>query len=274
MIRFALAPRWWAWHLALLAVLASFGWLGWWQLDSFRTTAAAPTSTVRITARGIDDVTSPGGRLGADDVGRRVRATGTWDAQGQLVVPGREQNGQTGALVLTPLVTDDGVLPVVRGWVADSSAAPAPPPGVVALTGVLQQSETEPAATVAPGGLPTGQVAYVATVTLLERLPYDGDQLYDGYVVLRSQDPPDPAGASELSRADAIDRAATGGGHVARWRNLAYGLQWWLFAIAAVVFWASVLRRSRTEHHSGPDPEAGPAGVPAPRSPAVPRRTT
>ena len=129
MIRFALAPRWWAWHLALLAVLVSFGWLGWWQLDSFESRGAAPRPSGPSPVRGIDDVTAPGGRLGADDIGQRVRATGTWDPQGQLVVPGREVRGRTGALVLTQLVTAQGVLPVVRGWVPEGADVPAPVPG-------------------------------------------------------------------------------------------------------------------------------------------------
>lgn len=284
MIRFALAPRWWAWHLALVAVLVSFGWLGWWQLDSFRAIGDQPRASERSATRGdtrgetvgIDEVTERGGRLGADDVGRRVWATGTWETDGQLVVPGREVDGRAGALVLTPLRTAEGVLPVVRGWVPGDTAAPAPPPGVVTVTGVLRQSETESASTVSPGGLPAGQVSYVATVTLLERLPYDADQLYDGFVVLRSQDPVDSKDSGGLTRVDAADQGPPGGGvgPVGRWRNLAYGLQWWLFALAAVVFWGSVLRRSRTEHLSGPDREADPDGEPAPRSLVVPRRTT
>lgn len=284
MIRFALAPRWWAWHLALAAVLMSFGWLGWWQLDSFGATADRSRASERSATPGdprgeivgLDEVTERGGRLGADDVGRRVQATGMWEPDRQLVVPGREVDGRTGALVLTPLRTDEGVLPVVRGWVPGGTAAPAPPPGVVTVTGVLQQSETESAATVAPGGLPEGQLSYVATVTLLEQLPYAADQLYDGFLVLRSQDAVDSRDPGGLTEVDAAEIGPGGGGvgQVGRWRNLAYGLQWWLFALAAVVFWGSVLRRARTEHLSGPDQEADPDGEPAPRSLVVPRGTT
>lgn len=264
MIRFALAPRWWAWHLALVAVLVSFGWLGWWQLDSFGTPAERPAVTGRSVA--VDAVTTPGSRLGPGDVGRQVRAEGRWDADGQVLVPGRELAGRTGSLVVTPLRTGEGLLPVVRGWVEGQSTAPAPPAGAVAVSGVLQQSESEADATVAPAGLPEGQVAYVATVALLERLPYDADELYDGYVVLRSQSPADPAA---LARVEADEQARSAGG-VGRWRNLAYGVQWWLFAAAAVFFWASVLRRAAQEHQQGPgsDPDAAPPTL------AAPRRTT
>ena len=215
----------------------------------------------------VDSVTSPGGRLGADDVGRRVRATGTWDADGQLLVPGRTHGGRTGSLVVTPLRTEQGVLPVVRGWVADGSAPAAPAGGEVTVTGVVQQSETEADAAVSPAGLPPGQVAYVATVALLERLPDDPDELYDGYVVLRSQDPADPAAPARVA---ADGREGSSGDGVSRWRNLAYGLQWWLFAGAAVFFWGAVIRRAALESRPGP---GSASGASPPSLAAPPRRT-
>lgn len=261
MIRFALHPRWWAWHLALVAVLVSFGWLGWWQLQAF-TDNAPPQRPTRQAPADLDAVTGPGGRLGPAQVGRAVRATGRWDARGQLLVPDRDRGGRRGALVVTPLRTGRGVLPVVRGWVPapGRATAPAPPDGQVTVVAVLQPSETSADATSAVGSLPPGQVPYVATVTVLSALDYGAAELYDGYAVLRSQAPPDP-------RAPALvePRDPAGQGGVGRWRNLAYGLQWWVFAAAAVFFWASVLRRSAREQAAGGEP-------PAP--PVAPSRTT
>jgi cytochrome oxidase assembly protein ShyY1 len=260
MTRLALQPRWWAWHLALVAVLVSFGWLGWWQLQSFErpATPATPAGVVEL-----ERVADPGGRLGAGDVGRRVRAEGTWDAARQLLVPGRELDGRLGSLVVTPLRTAAGVLPVVRGWVPEGGPAPAPPRGAVVVVGVVQPSETEADAAVGPGRRAGGEVAYVATVALLERLPYAADELYDGYVVLRGQQPPDPAGPERVG----ATRTADGGGP-ARWRNLAYALQWWVFAGAAVFLWWSVLRRAAQEQAPPPSPDAAPGSL------AAPRRTT
>lgn len=261
--RSPLHPRWWPWHLALVAVLVSFGWLGWWQLSSFG--AAAPARPDRAPVVGIDRVTSPGGRLDAGDIGRRVRARGEWDGEGQLLVPGRERGGRPGVLVVTPLRTGAGLLPVVRGWVPAAGDALPPPAGTVEVTGLLQRSEEEPSGAAVTGTLPAGQVPYVATVTLLSALPYDADDLYDGFVVLRGQSPPDPDAPAQVA---ARETAAPGSGQ--RWRNLAYALQWWLFAGAAVVFWATVLRRESRE----PGPAPAPAGD-APRAPRpAPRRTT
>jgi cytochrome oxidase assembly protein ShyY1 len=264
-VRFALRPRWWAWHAALVVVLVAFGWLGWWQLQSFDDSATSDSSGRPVVA--LDRVTAPGGRLATDDVGRRVRATGGWEPDAQLVVPARARDGRRGALVVTPLRTASGLLPVVRGWVPEGAAAPRPPDGRVDLVGVLQPSETEADARVGAVDLPAGQVAYVATVTLLERLPYGADELYDGYVVLRSQQPPDPQGPQQVE--PTVQAGQGGVGELHGWRNLAYGLQWWLFAGAAVFFWAAVIRRAAREQ-AAPAPEPDEARGPL----SAPRRTT
>ncbi len=259
----ALRPRWWAGHLALVAALVAFGWLGWWQLSSFEGSRAR-SQPVGAEATDIDRATAPGGRLGAADVGLRVRAEGTWEADGQLLVPHRERAGRVGSLVVTPLRTARGVLAVVRGWSPSTGDPAAPTSGTVTVTGVLQRSETEADATAVAGTLPRGQLPYLATVTLLDALPYSADELYDGFVVLREQRPPD----SGLLRVTPEEHTAPSG-EVGRWRNLAYGLQWWLFGGAAVAFWVAVLRRAAREQ-APPPPDDG-----APRPPLVaPRRTT
>ena len=243
----AMQPRWWPGHLALVVVLAGFGWLGWWQLGTFED-AAAPAARPAAAPVPVDRLTEPGGRLDPADVGRTVRATGRWEAAGQLVVPGRDRAGRTGAWVVTPLRTDAGVLPVVRGWLPSPGTAAAPPQGSVTVTAVLQRSETEADSTAATGTTGPGEVGYVATVTLLSALPYDADDLYDGFAVLRSQRPPVPAAPALVAPAE----RSVGEG-VGRWRNLAYGLQWWVFAAAAAVFWVLVLRRASGEARAARD---------------------
>lgn len=259
-----LRPRFWAGHLVLVAVLVAFGWLGWWQLSSFEGSrlASRPPGAAAVD---IDRATAPGGRLGAGDVGLHVRAEGTWEADGQLLVPDRERAGRVGSLVVTPLRTASGVLAVVRGWLPWSDDPPPPPPGTVTVTGVLQRSETEADATAVAGTLPRDQLPYLATVTLLDALSYRADELYDGFVVLRDQQPAPDAGLLRVTPEELPDPS----GGVGRWRNLAYGLQWWLFGGAALVFWVSVLRRAGRE----PAPPPPDGGAPTPPL-VVPRRTT
>ena len=93
MTRFALQPRWLAWHLLLVVVLVSFGWLGRWQLSSFEhkdTTAPRQHETVAL-----DGLSRPGGRLDDGDVGRRVVAQGRYVGAQTLLVPARQRPGWT-----------------------------------------------------------------------------------------------------------------------------------------------------------------------------------
>jgi cytochrome oxidase assembly protein ShyY1 len=260
--RFALQPRWLAWHLLLVVILVSFGWLGRWQLSSFEHKATIAGQHHEVVQ--LDRLSRPGGRLDESDVGRRVLAQGTYDGAQTLLVPARPkpgtEAGPTGFLVVTPLRTPSGVLPVLRGWVPTShSPATTAPAGPVRVDGELQRSETGPPPG-APATVPPGQLPYVATVTLIDALPLDPSRLYDGYLALRAEQP------SPTARPVPPEvEVATGGGGVARWRNLAYALQWWLFAAAAVFFWWTVLRRAALEQRARDrEPDAGPPSLVAP----------
>lgn len=63
---------------------------------------------------------------------RRVRAQGVYQPDGQLFIDNRQHGGRAGFHVVTPLLLASGdVLLVNRGWVARSSAYPAPPDAAV-----------------------------------------------------------------------------------------------------------------------------------------------
>jgi cytochrome oxidase assembly protein ShyY1 len=236
-IRQLLAPRWLAWHAALVVVLVSFTLFGRWQLHAFE--SAGRDATLDRPPVPITAVAEPGQRLRDAAVSRPVTVTGRYEAQHQLLVPGRRLDGRAGYLVVTPLRTATGVVPVNRGWVARAPATgTGTPSGAVTVRGVLQPSEPEDEARVdLLDQLPAGQVPYLATVQLLAVLPYPAEELYDGYVVLTGQRPAAVGGPTPV-RPQGPQPA------VGPWRNLAYALQWWLFAGAAVVFWWMVLRRA------------------------------
>ena len=244
-LRFALAPRWLAWHAALVLAVVAFVWLGNWQLDSFAETGRRQHAAAAREAVPVGEMLAPGDRLRSAAVGRTVTAVGRYDEANQLLVPGRRQGDRDGYWVVTPLQTADGVLPVNRGWVATpEDAAVDAPAAEVTVTGALQPSESQGDSQVDPlAGLPRGQVPYLATVQLLEALPYSPDELYDGYLVMRSEHP-----EAAVAPAPVEVRGVDDG--VGRWRNLGYGLQWWFFAGAAVWFWWTVIRRSLREHRA------------------------
>ena len=137
-----------------------------------------------------------------DLVGRKVAVTGTYDADGQLLVTGRAHDGTTGLLVLTPLTTSDGaVLPVVRGWVATAADADAPPAGTVDVTGYLQASEQ------AGTGVADGRTDAISSAELLNSW---GGPIYTGYLVVASSD---PAQSDVRRAARPADQARRGAEH-------------------------------------------------------------
>lgn len=259
MLRTLFAPRLVGLHLLVIGVLVAFVLLGRWQLgvftDSGQPRAAADPAPVALT-----ELSEPGERVTADEVGRRVTATGTYDAGAQLLVadrepdvaaPGGRASAGQGFWLLTPLtLTDGSTMPVVRGWVASpDDPAAAVPAGQVSVTGRLRAPDQSDAVQ-RGGALPAGQVATVSTAELINLWPGD---VRDGFVVATEQTP-------ALSATPVAVPAPTQGAALT-WRNLAYAAQWWIFAAFAVYMWFHFVRDAvrETARHTvrsvDPEPE-------------------
>lgn len=123
----------------LLAMLVR---LGLWQLDrASEKLEIRDRYEARVAAPPVDLATT---LLGADDVFRRGRATGVYEADKQLLIDNAVLDGRAGYRVVTPLrVGGDGVrLLVDRGWIPGSGdrrqLPPAPVPvGEVTVSGLL-----------------------------------------------------------------------------------------------------------------------------------------
>ena len=168
-----------------------------------------------------------------------VTATGTFDAEGERAVRRRPLDGRNGFWIVTPLVTESGVLLVNRGWTPAGSEAgdttvapqvPAPPAGEVTIVGRLRTAEiTEP--TEAP---PPGQ-AWATDPEVLVLPP--ATPRYNAYAELRSSTP----------AADAELTLLTDPGHRGL-NNLVYSVQWLLFGLVGIIGWWRLLRvESRRE---------------------------
>lgn len=258
----------------LLAALVC-GRLGAWQLDRAyeRAELAAQQEAAEAAAAGpswLGEVLAPQEGFPGELVGREVRATGRFEPEGSLLVPGRALEGRTGYLVLTPFrLADDGtggdtwadlsgapVLAVVQGWVeqpADADAL-ARPTGEVTLTGWLQVGEaTSGAATVVDGQTP--EIALSALVNEW------GGPIYTGYLVATAGpgSPADGGGA-------ALPRPTIDGGTDANLQNIFYALQWWVFGGFAVLLWVRLVRDEMAGGRRGgrpTDADTGIAGLPA-----------
>ncbi|MDT0166093.1 SURF1 family protein [Actinotalea sp. AC32] len=225
--RVALTPRMVGLLLLFLGVAAVCGRLGVWQLDR-----AVERSEQNAAVRAAELESSPGDPLGevlapqqtfaGELVGRKVEVSGRFEGQ-TLLVPGRARGDDVGFLVLDAFRVDaGGVLAVVRGWVADPVAPPAPE-GPVTMTGFLQAGEASE-----PGPQPEGRIAAISPGELVNRW---GGPIYSGYLVAA-----DPGPGVEKLPPPSVPGAGL------NLQNLAYAVQWWIFGGFAVLLWSRLVR--------------------------------
>lgn len=222
-----LAPRFWGAHLLALVLVGTAFLLGYWQYDSWQERRAAEAADLSdLEPRPLDEVIGSDDPFPADQVGQPVEVAGTWVPTGTMYISGREQDGQEGYWVLTPLAVgpaDAPALPIVRGWVADPEDAPAPPTGAAELVAWLQPpqgtNEVDPDRT--DDILPQVRIA-----DLIQRVDQD---LYGAYgVATEPLDGLEPATLEQLPDA----------GTFTALKNLLYAVEWWLFgAFAGFVWW-------------------------------------
>ncbi len=287
-IRTLLRPSALVSHLVVIAVVAVLASLGQWQfqrLDERREQNARFEE--RLAAAPLDavDLARDAGLAGADagtvgELGdgaleyRRVTATGTYLADEELLLEGREFQGQTGRDSFVPLQLEDGSLVLVRrGWVPRELGPPplaeaAPPTGTVTVTGYLERSVPEPR--IGPRNLETGELT-ILQVPDVDRIA--GQLPGPVLPMLLTATAQDPAPvASEAAAARGLDGlpALRAEEPFSEGSHLSYGLQWWSFAllalIAYVAFWVKRLRgddREGAAPDTAPGAADGPAAEPA-----------
>ncbi len=250
-LRVATRPRWVGLTIFVLVMVATFSILGQWQLG--RADQQSVSDGLRDRARGaepadISALSRPGVRPAEALQWRPVTATGTYDADHQVLVRNRSLQSSNGYLVLVPLRTDAGPdLVVLRGWIPAGSTAATPaalptvPTGIVSIQGRLRVPE--PPTT--DSGLPEGQVERIVPD---EIAALTGQPTYGAWVVLGTEQP--TATGSELVRAVPDGSTSTG-----RWpiSHTVYAFQWFIFAVIAGVGWFVLLRRDVTTQRPPPN---------------------
>ncbi len=224
--------------LVFLAVIVMI-LLGLWQL---RRLDERQTENDRVLSRSEQPVQSFTELVAGSVVGdteeldwRVAETSGTYVADGQVLVVNRSLDGASGAWVLTPLRTDEGVNVVVnRGWVpfafqsADDRSLIDPPGGDVVVTGLVQSTQER-------GRIGAGNpddldlLARVDLEAYSDRLGLD---VAPAYLQLEQQSPPPPEFPKPLPRPE------LGNGP-----HLSYAVQWFIFATIAAVGYPLVLRK-------------------------------
>jgi cytochrome oxidase assembly protein ShyY1 len=234
MYRFLLRPRWIAFTLVMALLVVVMVNLGLWQLrrlgerrDLNREIAARAAQE----AAPLDEVLTDG-TVPADVQWRRVLATGTYDADAQVLIRDRSQGGAAGVFVVTPLRLDDGrFLAVARGFVPAGTAIPGPPPGEVTVEGRLRVSQRRnhswEKADPSEGVLDT--LNRVDVPRLDQQVAGDAVPMY---VEAIASTPADP-GVAPIAEPERGD-----GPH------LSYAGQWFLFSALTVVAYVVAVRHS------------------------------
>jgi cytochrome oxidase assembly protein ShyY1 len=253
-VRFLFSRRWALFAVAVVVLAYGCYLLGQWQfhrLHDRESRNAQTTTNLRAAPARIDDVLAVGRPVAERDEWRRVTATGTYAKHQSVIVRYQTRDGASGVDVVTPLRTESGpALLVDRGWMqtgntgSDTVRAPAPPAGVVTVTGWVRADATGDAATVADRS--------TRAISSREIGRALGIPVYGGFVDAESET---PAPATSLTRAELPD---LGNGP-----HFFYGLQWWFFGLLAIFGFCYLAYDERRKLRTGettPGTE-GPAGT-------------
>lgn len=268
--RFLLRPRWLALTLAVVLVAVACVQLGRWQLhrlEERRARNVAVAAAANAAPAPVADLLRVGGSVSAEQEWRRVEARGHYDADHEMIVRLRPEDGRSGVHALTPLVTEEGpALLVDRGFVAasgsgESAQLPPPPSGSVGVVARVRASEEGQGS----GGDPAaGAIRFVDVDEIAATLPYP---VYGGWAELVAHTPAAAdAGrdtAPEMAAPQPIDLPAGGDGP-----HLAYALQWFLFAALALVGWVLLARAEARERRRRSAAVAAAAPTTSPGTPA------
>jgi cytochrome oxidase assembly protein ShyY1 len=269
-LRFLLSRRWVLLLLTVLLLAFACLLLGRWQWHRLEDKKAG-NKIIRVNERAdpdpVDQLLRPGVDPPDDQRYAVVSATGTYDASKSVIVRYQTRDGNAGADVVVPLMTDSGnALLVDRGWVAtpnqglvDASRVPAPPAGRVTITAWVRQN--------AEGSATEVVNASTRAISSDQIEPAIGVPTYGGFVQLLSESP-EPA--TPLAKPDPPD--LSNGPH------FFYALQWWFFGILALfgygyLAWEEVTGRAarrRAQQPVQPGPTGG--GSQRPHHSAVDRQ--
>lgn len=267
MYSFLRRPLWILSHVLIAILIAVLLSLGFWQrsryyeeLDRKQELEAAAAAEPVDLDEVVDPDTQPG-HVSDDAAYTRVRITGVFDVDNEVLVNNRSLDGSPGAWVLTPLVPSTGdedggggrgspgaarPVAVVRGWVPLATAERGVPvveapvaDGAVTVTGVVQL--TQERGSLGPTDPAEGHLDDLARVDLVRfsrQLPYDLEPVW----VL--QDGVEPSTGAELPLPVSLQPGDPS-------QNFSYMFQWWIFASIAIIGYPLIIR-SVARHRSSP----------------------
>lgn len=205
--------------------------LGIWQLHRLDDRRAA--NAIARAARSAPSVALRGGWEDRSLLYRRVRVRGRFDHTQDLVLRARSYGGVPGVELVTPLLSEGETTAVLvnRGFVPSPDAVTMEPdsffqPGITTVEGIALPLDSAGGAPLTRGRRTTW--ARLDRTVLRERLPYPIRQVY----IRQQPDSGAPAFPRRLPPPELHD-----GPH------LSYAIQWFSFAVIALVFAVVFLRK-------------------------------
>ncbi len=219
--------------ISLIAICVLFFFLGKWQWDRTQDIldAERAASAAAVVVSQIDQPMKP------EDYGRTVTAVGAFSDHDQVRVSSRlSREAVAGDWIVSAFVLDTGQsIAVVRGWVPEGATFTTSQQQIN-IEGVLQPSESF----YDFAGDQSGEVVVIDSQQLSQLW---GTNLLDGFIVIQDQVPvtEDSPGIvpPTISTSDVAFPL----------QNFFYAIQWWIFALFAVVIyirWLVVGSKLRT----------------------------
>jgi len=242
--------RHWVFLMTAVTAAAACVALGFWQLSRLR---QRRESNAHIRAQ---MALPPLGLAGADlpaglTAYRRVVASGTLDSSRQIILLNRSYNDEPGSHLVTPLLlTPSGpAILIDRGWIPYQESTTADlssldPPGSVQVRGFLAASQPEPGWSILADPPSSGEWRRSWRNLNLERL--QAQFPYPLLPVFLAQT--DPLTGAGLPRPDAALDLSEG-------PHLSYAVQWFSFALTAVIGGGIWLRRQLGDRGETPGGE-------------------
>jgi cytochrome oxidase assembly protein ShyY1 len=224
--------------LAVVVAATCVG-LGLWQLRRLEERRAL-NATI-LDRRSAAPIAIEGASAEAAGPYRPAAAQGTYDVEHEVLLFGRSLDGEAGHQVVTPLVlADGGAILVVRGWVPFAmQAAPVrgatPPADEIEVSGSLMPDEGDGSTTPDTDGV----IQVLDVEGIASTLPYD---VFPLPLRLTEQAPPQPGALPTPVPMPELSEGP----------HLSYAIQWFAFAVVAVVGAAILLRRDRRPFTGGP----------------------
>lgn len=253
MLKLALTPKWWGSLLLALALATIFVLLSQWQVNRAQERDEVIGSQGTEQVREFNDVMTAGEPLPSTTINQRVRLSGRFVPEQQVIVPGRLLEGKEGYWVVTMFLPDDArsaapeipskpgqaaeedlpvVVPVVRGWAADADTARA---SRVSEKPTTLEARIGPVEAPAPSeGLAEGEASTVSTAELVNRWDV---RSYSGVVF--------PSGTGSELYAEGVTTfppPKMEQEEGLNWQSVVYAIEWIVFAAFALYIWWRLLR--------------------------------